>query len=47
LLPSHALEFFPSSIEFHEVFNPIVFEQTQALHYFFPTPVYGLQTPRD
>jgi hypothetical protein len=36
LFPSPPFEFFPTFIEFHGVLDPIVFEQTQALHYFFP-----------
>jgi len=39
--------FFPTSIESHEVLDPIVFEQTRALHYFSPIPAYGLQIPTD
>jgi hypothetical protein len=43
LFLSPPLDFFPSSIESHEVFDPIVFEQTQALQFFFPLLLMGFK----
>ncbi len=47
LLLSPRFEYFPVFVEFHEVFDPIDYEQTQAPHYFFPIFASGLQTRED
>jgi hypothetical protein len=47
LLPSTPLESIPTYVESHGILDPTVFEQIQALHYFFPIPGCGLQTPGD
>jgi len=44
LLPFLTFESFPSFIESHGVFYPIIFEQTQDMHYSSPIPICGLQT---
>jgi hypothetical protein len=47
LFPSPPLESFRTFIESHGVFNPIVSNQTSALHYFSHVPACGFQTLKD
>jgi hypothetical protein len=42
-LPPPFLKSFPTSIQSQKAFDPTVFEQTQALHYFSPILAHGLQ----
>ncbi len=45
--PCLPLDFFPTFVESHKVFDPIVSKQTKAQHYFFPILACGLQTLGD
>jgi hypothetical protein len=47
LLPSPPLGFFPTYVESHGVLDPIVFKQTQGLHYSSLIPICGLQIQGD
>jgi hypothetical protein len=47
LLPSPPFESFPSFVESHGFFYPIVFEQTQNMHYSSPIPICGLEIQGD
>lgn len=47
LLPCPPLGFLKTFVESHGVFDLIIFEQTQDMHYSSPIPVYGLHTHGD
>jgi len=47
LLPSPPLGYFLAFVESHGVLDPIVFKQTQGLHYSSLIPICGLQIQGD